>query len=556
MHSSTLKMQVSIRRSGLWLLPWAIVLVMGIAANADNLASERETLRARVEALAVEPRIAGTAVADHWFLLRFYQRHEFTPAWSDSTKLARLTAALELAAKHGLDPSDYHMDALRNALTNPDGVCCAELDILATDALARLAFHLHFGKVDPAALEPKWNFARNMTGVSPINALTRLLQADDLSAALEALAPQTSDYRLLIAALAAHREAAAAGGWPTVPDGAILRAGASDARVTALRRRLAWPGDVETATASELFDTTVETAVRHFQRRHGLDVDGVVGPRTLAALNVPVEARIDQLRVNLERTRWLFRDVPERHIEVNIARFKVSLIDDGKTVWETRAVVGRPYRQTPSFRAEMRYVVLNPTWTVPPTILRQDVLPEMQRDPGTLERRNMQVLDFEGRPVDPDTIDWANTLRQGFPYMIRQKPGPDNALGTIKLMYPNPYHIYMHDTPQRELFGKTERSFSSGCVRLEQPMALAALLLADTEWDDEALAAAVAEGETRTINLPKPIPVLTLYGTVVADDGEVIFLPDIYQRDQRVLEALNAPFRFAPPAGYEDSLLG
>jgi len=555
MHSKALPAPAFGTRGWLCLLALTLLAFQVNAVSADNPAPQREALRARVEALTVEPRIAETAVADHWLLVRFYERRNFTPVWGGGTKLAELAAALQIAERHGLNPEDYHLDILQRALQGAEGVCYVEVDILATDALARLAFHLHFGKLDPADLEPKWNFARNMSGVSPINALTRLLQADDLAAALEALTPSTPDYRLLLEALREHRAAAAAGGWPMVPSGPTLRAGDRDPRVAALRARLASSGDGQGAAVSEQFDAAMASAVRHFQRRHGLDEDGVVGPRTLAELNMPVEARIDQLRVNLERARWLFRDVPQRHIVVNIARFQVALIENGEPVWETRAVVGRPYRQTPSFRADMRYVVLNPTWTVPPTILRQDLLPEMRRDPGTLARRNMQVLDFDGRPVDPATIDWASTSRQGFPYMIRQNPGPENALGRIKLMYPNPYHIYMHDTPQRELFGKAERSFSSGCVRLEQPMELAALLLDGTEWNADTLAAAVAEGETRTINLPRPIPVLTLYSTAVADNGEMIFLPDIYQRDPRVLEALNAPFRFTPPMGYEESLL-
>lgn len=542
-------------RSWLWLLPWTMLLVFGAAAKADDSTPEGEALRARVEALAVEPRVAGTAVADHWFLVRFYERRQFNPAWGDSTKLAELTAALQIAEKHGLNPKDYHLETLQNAQLDASGVCCAELDILATDALARLAFHLHFGKLDPAELEPKWNFARNMAGVSPVNALTRLLQADDLGAALEALAPQTAHYQRLLNALSDYRALAVEGDWPSVPTGPTLRQGDRDTRVVALRARLAAGDNSLEGQDPALFDAKLTGVVREFQRLHGLDDDGVVGARTLAALNVPVATRINQLRVNLERARWLFRDLPERHIVVNIARFHVALIEGGETVWQTRAVVGRPYRQTPSFRADMRYLVLNPTWTVPPTILRQDLLPEIRRDPGTLERRNMRVLDFEGRPVDPASIDWTGTSGQGFPYMIRQNPGPENALGRIKLMYPNPYHIYMHDTPQRELFSKTDRSFSSGCVRLEEPMELAALLLAGSEWDAQALAEAVAEGSTRTINLPRPIPVLTLYATVVAENEDIIFLPDIYQRDQRVLQALQAPFRFTPPDGYEESLL-
>jgi L,D-transpeptidase YcbB len=269
---------------------------------------------------------------------------------------------------------------------------------------------------------------------------------------------------------------------------------------------------------------------------------------------VPVEARIDQLRINLERARWVFRDLDERFLLVNIARFRVMLIEAQQVTWSTRAVVGRPYRQTPVFKARMTYLEFNPTWTVPPTIFAKDLLPEIRRDPDTLQRKNMVVIDHQGRRIDPAGIDWATIPARGFPYMIRQEPGPMNALGRVKFMYPNPHHVYMHDTPARDLFGRSERSFSSGCIRLEQPLELARILLAGTEWDEAAIERALASGRTRVVNLPQPIPVLMLYGTAGPDGDQVYFAADIYGRDQPLLAALDAPFVFTPPAGYEDAL--
>ena len=324
-------------------------------------------------------------------------------------------------------------------------------------------------------------------------------------------------------------------------------------RVAALRARLAMTGDLEgpmEAVAPELFDAAVEEAVKRFQQRHGLDADGVVGRQTLAELNVPVEARIAQLRVNMERVRWIFRDLEPRFILVNIARYRVLLVENGEVVWSTRAVVGRPYRQTPLFRARMTYLEFNPTWTVPPTILREDLLPDIRRDPSVLQQRNMTVLDHQGRRVDPDTIDWSSTTARNFRYMIRQEPGPENALGQVKFMFPNQYHVYMHDTPARGLFRRAARGFSSGCIRLERPFELADILLAGTQWD----AAAVASGRTRVVNLPQPITVLIIYGTAVPEDGRIHFADDIYRRDARLLAALDAPFEFSPPTGYREAL--
>jgi len=543
-----------------------LVMTVSSAVNdiGDGLSAEAEELRARVEALVVEPRVADVLVAGPWFLTRFYERRQFSPVWDSPAKLEQLLAALAASDRHGLEPQDYHLDLLQEKLAGMEqgGVFQPELEIAATDALARLAFHLHFGKVNPEQLEPSWNFSRTMGGVSPVNALQRLLTAADLAAALNALAPQLPRYTDLVQALATHREIAAAGGWPLVTPGPTLRPGDSSPRVAQLRDRLQAAGELvagaaDTAEDTKLYDDALEAAVRTFQRRHGLADDGIVGARTLAALNVPAEARIDQLRVNLERVRWVFRDLGPRYVIANIARFRVTLVEDGEAIWETRAVVGRPYRQTPVFRSEMRYLVFNPTWTVPPGILRNDLLPEILRDPTTLERRNMVLLDFQGRPVDAATVDWQSLSGRGFPFMVRQQPGPDNALGRVKFMYPNPHHVYMHDTPARDLFGQSERAFSSGCVRLEKPLEFARLLLADTgTWDDAAINRVLADGRPRTVNLPRPLPVLTIYATAVPENGEVLFLPDIYSRDARLLAALNEPFSFSPPAGFEEALLG
>src|SRR5690606_7215962 len=331
-------------------------------------------------ALAVDPRVDDVAVADAWFLIRFYERRQFSPAWESDAKRDALLAALGRSVEHGLDPDDYHIARLREHRLGTSGedreLEAIHFELLASDALARYAFHLRFGKVAPEALDPSWNFSRTLEGTSPIAVFERLVGADDVSPEVEALAPGEPRYVELKAALEAYRGIERAGGWPLLEGGA-LRPGMRDPRVAQLRERLRIEGYAAGQGADpELFDESLEAAVRSFQRLHGLDADGVVGARSVAALNVPVEARIDQLRVNLERLRWIFRDLEERYIVANIARFQVTLVEDGEPVWTTRAVVGRPYRQTPTFRAQMTYLVLNPTWTVPPGILRSDLLPE------------------------------------------------------------------------------------------------------------------------------------------------------------------------------------
>jgi L,D-transpeptidase YcbB len=537
-----------------------LTLTLGVAVAPLGAATPPpsvERLQLRLGALAEDPRVAGQPVADPWFLTRFYERREFAPAWNSAAKLHQLLAAIAGSLRHGLEPEDYYHALLAELLETlerePNSALAVEVELLATEALARLAFHLRFGKVNPERVETTWNFSRTTAGVSPVTTVQSLVQTEDISLALEAYAPDEDFYRALVHVLATYREIANSGGWPAIGVGETLRIGDRSERVGALRTLLAIVGDLPAETTAEqpvIFDEALEAAVVRFQLRHGLEPDGAVGRQTLAALNVPVEARINQLRVNLERVRWVFHDLDDRFLLVNIARFRVLLVENRRVTWSTRAVVGRPYRQTPVFKARMTYLEFNPTWTVPPTILRNDLLPELRRDPQALERRNMSVLDHQGQRVDPAGIDWSSVTPSTFPYMLRQEPGPDNALGRVKFMYPNPYHVYMHDTPARNLFARAERTFSSGCIRLEQPLELAKILLAGTQWDDAAIDRALATGRTRIVNLPQPIPVLTLYGTAVPDVGGIHFAADVYGRDARLLAALDAPFEFTAPAGF------
>jgi len=266
-------------------------------------------------------------------------------------------------------------------------------------------------------------------------------------------------------------------------------------------------------------------------------------------MNIPVEARIDQLRISLERLRWVKQEAVQTFVVVNIAGFRAFFYKDGELEWFTRAMVGKHYRKTPVFRGDIAYLEFNPTWTIPPGILRNDTLPAIKKDPNYLASKNIRVIDRNGKFVDPKTVDW-NQYSKGVPYTLRQDPGPNNSLGTVKFIFPNKHFVFLHDTPHRELFSHAERAFSSGCVRIEDPLKLAELVLDDpVKYSRSKLEAIVASKETQRIHPSPKMPVVILYLTAsVEPGGKVRFYKDIYQRDQKVLDALNGPVIIAPPA--------
>ena len=530
-----------------------LALLLACAA-IDAAANDRvEALRQRIEKLRTQgdAQIGAGSAAARAIVARLYERRGFAPLWDDAQRLRSLRTAVDASRTHGLDPRDYHGDLLEALPAGAGDRTWTERELLATDAFMRLAYHLYFGKADPRDLQGGWNFGRSFDGADPEAALAERLAAPDPAAVLESLAPRLPMYRDLRHALARLREQQQQGGWSAVADGPKLELGASGRRVVQLRARLLASGDLEASADSTDFDAALDAALRRFQRQHGLEADGVVGPRTLAALNATVGSRIDQLRANLERLRWVARELSGDYLLVDVAGFSAQLTLDGKPAWSARVIVGRPFRRTPEFRATLKYLVLNPEWNVPPTILREDVLPKVVRDPRYLARHDMRVLDGD-RALDPQAIDWAqySNRPRAFPYQIVQAPGVNNPLGRIKFMFPNEFSVYLHDTPARTLFEKTERAFSSGCIRTEKPLPLAVLLLDDAErWSEPRLREAIAGGKTQTVPVRRQVPVLLLYFTAVAHDGEVQFRPDLYQRDGPIVEALEEPFSFAPVDG-------
>lgn len=533
------------------------------SAKVDPLG---EAIRERIDHLRYEllndhrdHEVNGERIVLGDLVARYYESQQFSAKWRDAARLSQLVDALLELVTDGLDPADYHVDALdryraglrRAKALPPDEQ--AGLELLATDAMMLGLYHLYLGKVDPAKLSSQWNFAAKPIDVERgFVALTRALDSGQIRETFQRARPQHVWYQRGRERLKEYRALAAAGGWPTLPDGPTLKPGMSDARVPTMRTRLRITRDYGAGNATPsappqdlAYDAELEAAVKRFQERHGLAADGAVGPATRAAMNVSVEDRIDQIRVNLERGRWVLHEVKGDLVLVNVAGFDVSYFRNDEPVWTSRVIVGRPYRETPIFKSMITYVVFNPTWTIPPTILVKDKLPIIKRDPGYLKRNNIRVLDARGREVDPYAVNWSQYGAGRMPpYQLRQDPGEDNALGLVKIMFPNPHMVYLHDTPAKSLFDKDERTFSSGCIRVEKAFELAERVLDDPErWNARTMAEVVASKRMQTVNLAKPVPVLILYWTAQPRaDGQVIFRNDVYGRDPPTLAALDSPF--------------
>jgi murein L,D-transpeptidase YcbB/YkuD len=502
--------------------------------------------------------VGGRPIYSADLLRDLYQANAYRPLWG-AVSVQALARALDGLVDDGLAPQDHRFPELAGQLQAPalaalSGRRAVEVDVLLSEAFLRAAYQLYFGKVDPQRLDPNINFLRVEPGERVVSRLLGAIREGLIDEVFDWARPQGPAYRRLVAGLRLYRNYAEAGGWPMLPPGPTLRVGDVDAGVPVLRARLAVTGDLAggseegDAAAGQRFDAELARAVRGFQRRHGLDVDGAVGPATRAALNVPVARRIDQIRVNLERLRWILHEAYDEYLAVDIAGFQAYWIDQGVVKWQAQVQVGSEYTQTPVFAGTMTYLDFNPTWTIPPGIMRRTVIPSVKRNPDYLRERGYQLLTLDGREVDPSTIDFASL--KGFPFMVRQPPGPDNALGQVKFMFPNPHFVFLHDTNHRELFDRTRRTFSSGCIRVRDPFVLAETLLSRQGWDRERIDRLVASGKTTRVPLEKPLRIFIAYFTARVPPAQqgVHFREDVYGRDAAVLDALDGPFLPRPPA--------
>ena len=534
-------------------------------SSADALA--RQARRFVYELPANQPH----AVRVRETLQRLYDTSAAIPLWIAGGRLTRqadeVIGILADAHRKGLRSSDYDVDTLRGAIASAgaragagravaglaDAQVIAELDVSLSRAVARFLADLHMGHVDPRTLRVD---LPDTHGSLDLASLVRsVASATDVAATVAAAEPPYPGYAGLIEALAEYRRLAADSGLrapsrlPTA-----LRPGASYAEAALLRRLLVALGDIDRdapidrdSTGTELYAGALVDGVAAFQRRHGLDADGVIGRATMAQLRVPMAARVRQIELTLERWRWMPDRPPVRYAVVNVPAFRLTLFESditpGYPTLDMAVIVGQAdgSHHTPLFSGMMREVVFRPYWDVPPSIARRELLPIIRRNPSYLVRNAFEIVrgGDEGATIFPPTaanlaLIEAGTLR------LRQRPGPGNALGLVKFVFPNRYNVYLHGTPEQQLFARARRDFSHGCVRIEDPTRLAELALRhQPEWTLPAIEQAMQGERTVRVQVARPITVYVLYGTAVAgEDGRVYFHDDLYGHDRKLARAL------------------
>jgi L,D-transpeptidase YcbB len=536
-------LRTPIQRHAARLLAAGVILtaLAGMPARADDNPLGAELQQ---ELAGTEPLEIGGVSLDRARLAIAYDRRSFAPVWDARPQMAAaLFAAIGDAGREGLDPEDFGLSALQAALGG-GGMTPADRDLLLSDRFLAYAQALGQGRVAPAAVDEDWLLAR--PAFDPATVLRRLADSGDVAAVLQSLLPVAPDYDRLRQALQKYQALVAAGGWPAVVSDRKIEPGQKGAVVKALRARLVVEGDLAAEVREgDGFDAALAAAVRHFQTRHGIAVDGRVGEATLAALNVTAAQRVAQIKLTLERWRSMPRSFPATRLVVNIPAETLALYRADALELTSRVIVGALDHPTPVLAARISATLFNPPWNVPASITRKEIQPKLERDPGYLARNHYVIIGRGGGDPHGKDINWKRTdvLKRG--WRLQQEPGPWNSLGGVKFELPNALDVYLHDTPTRPLFGRALRAASHGCVRVEEARPLASTLLG-ADWPASAIDQAIEAGETKRVFLKVVVPVYLLYLTSVADeDGTIAFYDDVYGRDQRLQAALEARRRLA-----------
>jgi L,D-transpeptidase YcbB len=545
-------------------LCWIVFLLspfLSIAQSKTSHSSSSLTadLRAQADSAYLKEYISKEEEFSHHLQLveQFYQDRDYQLAWFSQDKLVpqaeKLIQALDNVHREGLSPKDYQVKDLRKMYQEFGATRASaereqrqqEIDFALTASYFNYASDFYKGVVDPhSASSIEWQVKRNRVKLN--RALEAILEEKENVPYYEFEAHHEG-YKKLRDALSAYRKIQAQGGWPRVEGNGIVKLNDTAEVVLAVRKRLLPAQQVDAQDTSFLvYDEQLKNAVVAFQERHGLQVDGILGPQTYGALNVTVDERIDQLILNMERWRWLPKDLsPERnrYVLVNIPAFKVYVMENGREVMKMRSVVGKTMHSTPIFSHRIQYLEFAPYWNIPNSIVEADIKPQLQRNINWLESQNMEMVTTFGpnaRKVPVSRVNWDTMTQDNFEYRIRQRPGPNNSMGKVKFMFPNEYAIYLHDTPADHLFSEADRDFSHGCVRLEKPAELATYLLQDKPgWDRARVESAMNAGKEQRVDLPESVPVYLVYFTAWVDgEGKVQFREDLYGHDSDLAQKL------------------
>ena len=565
MEITGMRLMNKVMEKGSLIKTWTLLLLIAInlwhptsavaAEPMDIPIAVRAILQERFSAPPPAPlsQKAKESTEDMGSLVRdFYARRDFQPAWQD-TAIAALRKALLEANQEGLNPADYDPEGLTDP-QNVDGpmttpVSLADRDVRFTEIFFIYGRHLSQGRLDPQEWFFQWVPHRRSVDLPRI--LQEALEKNDIGQALKRLAPLHPTYGQMRKELAVFRQIAASGGWPVFPRDIKLKHGDHGRNVALLTHRLLMTGDLTAGTIihQDRFDSTLKMAVQKYQWRHGLVPTGIVDPETIKSLNMPVERRIRQMEINMERWRWLPDDFGPRYIMTIIPDLWLYVVDDQKTVLSMKIVIGTPKQPSPIFSDEMSYVELNPTWGLPQSIIAKEIIPKVRKDGEYLTKKRIRIYENwseKAKEINPKNINWAKINPEKFPYRMIQDPGV-NPLGRIKFMFPNEFDVYLHDTTQKGLFKKHRRLYSHGCIRVEKPYDLGEWVLRDDpSWTRKRILAEIKKGKRMQISLPHTVPVHVMYLTAWVDgNGLLQFREDYYGYDKIYEDSLKTLSRRA-----------
>jgi murein L,D-transpeptidase YcbB/YkuD len=521
----------------------SIFIALMLYPNDSLLSQPSEEIRQRIEWIERNDDliIEGVPVLAKNSVKEFYYDRIFEPAWTRESA-AELLSVISKADSEGLRAEDYFYNNLKRLLQKQveKKVNPADVDILLTQAFLLYGSHLLHGKVDPHIFDALWKVKKEEKNLVLI--LKEAIADSKVKYTLENLAPKLQIYMRLKEYLQQYRQMQDNYNFSSLPIGKTIDPDTKDDRIPQIRQRLLIYGDLRNKEVQEeiVYEEALVFAVKQFQQRYGLSPDGKIGPNTISALNISLEEKIKKVLINMERCRWVNQDLGQKYILVNIPAFQLRYVVRKEPVIFMDVVVGKRYRQTPVFSSTMTYMVFNPYWFVPPTILRQDIIPAVKKNPEHLDNLNIKVLSGGSKIIPSSEIDWKEISATSFPYTLRQDPGPNNVLGVVKFMFPNEYHVYLHDTNNRDVFIKQDRDLSSGCIRVSQPLELARLILSgQDDWSMEKIEEVISKKQNYTVKIKEPVTVHLQYWTAFTDNNGLInFRRDIYERDEKVWKAL------------------